>query len=238
MTRVSFLVILFLSLYPGSVLFGNNFTCYISDFPLATIQDSLKENQVLYNGRIWRNLYYQVNENQFLFTNEFISGSVTISGKTFRNVNLKFDIFKDEILTPLEPGRILQLNKELVDSFSLSFLNKTYRFVKFRADSINGQMRYFNVLYNGKTALYLKYSKKIDKLSIDGQYDKFYQFTRIYLLKENAIYPISGKGDLLRVMNNKKEQIRDFIRKNKLTVSEKDPESLVAVVRYYDSLSQ
>ena len=49
---------------------------------------------------------------------------------------LKYDIFKDELLTPVDPGGILQLNKEMIDSFSLSFQNKTYRFEKIQEDSL------------------------------------------------------------------------------------------------------
>jgi hypothetical protein len=95
-------------------------------------QDTTKENQVLYNGRIWRNLYYMVQGDQFLFSKEFLPGSLSISGKTFPNILLKYDIFSDEILTPIDSGKILQLNKELIDSFSVIFQNKKYRFTKIK----------------------------------------------------------------------------------------------------------
>ena len=47
-------------------------------------QDTINENQFLYNGRIWRNLYPTIKENQFLFSKEFLAASVTMRGKTFR----------------------------------------------------------------------------------------------------------------------------------------------------------
>ena len=52
--------------------------------------------QKLYNGRAWKNLYYKIKGDQFLFTTDFIPGSVTIDNKEFRNIRLKYDIYNDD----------------------------------------------------------------------------------------------------------------------------------------------
>ena len=89
-------------------------------------QDTVDENQMLYNGRTWRNLFPLIKENQFLFSKEFLKGSVTMRGKTFSDVMIKYDIFTDEIITPFAPAGMIQVNKQMVDSFSLIFQNKNY----------------------------------------------------------------------------------------------------------------
>jgi hypothetical protein len=205
---------------------------------LISQRDSIKENQILYNGRIWRNLFYTVQGDQFLFSKEFLEGSISISGKTFPNLLLKYDLFKDEILTPSDTGGILQINKELVDSFSLSYLNITYKFIKMREDTLKEAKRYFNVLYKGRTALYLQYSKKIEKLAVEGKYDKFYEIDHIYFAKGNMLYPLTGKRDLMKILDKYKIPLKNYIKKNKLNVLERIPESFVPVIRYYDSISQ
>jgi hypothetical protein len=179
-----------------------------------------------------------LNEDQFLFTNKFMTGSLTINGKTFTDIDLKYDIFKDEILTPVDPGGILQLNKELVDSFSVVFQNKKYRFTKIQEDSLKRLKSYVNIIYKGKTVLYVKYNKKIDRSAIEGKSDSFYQTSRIYFVKDNIAYTLTDKSDLFEVLKKDKAQIRDFMKKNKLRVSKKDPESFVPIIRYYDSLSR
>jgi len=201
-------------------------------------QDSIRENQVIYNGKIWRNLYYMVNEDQFLFSKEFLKGSVTMRGISCSNINLKYDIFKDELLTTVESGGVLQLNKEMVDSFSVLFQDKMYRFIRIKEDSTEGQKGYFNILYKGKTALYLKYFKKIDKLSVNGENEKFYQFNKLYFAKDNKIFQITGKNDLLNILKDQKELIKSYIKKNNIKVSEKEPETFIPVIRYFDSISQ
>lgn len=201
-------------------------------------QDTLKDNQILYNGRIWKNLYYMVQEDQFLFSRKFLSGSVTVRGKMFADISLMYDLYKDEILTPVSQGGILQLNKEMVDSFSILFQNKTYQFTRFPEEGQEGLKGYVNVMYKGKTALYIKYSKKIDRQKTERENDKFYLITRIYLMKDDKVYLITGKSDLFKVFNEDKAQIKDYINKNKILISKKDPESFIPVIRYYDSISQ
>ena len=177
-------------------------------------------------------------EDQFLFSKEFLPGTVTIYGKIFKNINIKYDLYKDEILTPYNPGEILQLNKEIVDSFSIFFQHKTYQFARIPEDGLEGLKGYVNVLYKGKTALYIKHIKKINRPGVENEHDTFYQVSRIYFVNNNLVQLITNKSDLFSALKAHKAQIRDFIKKNKLAVSKNAPESFIPVIRYYDSINQ
>ena len=201
-----------------------------------TKQDTLQGNQILYNGRMWRNLYHRIKEDQFLFSTEFLPGSVTIGGKTFKDLILRYDIYNDEIMTPSLQGTILQLNKEMVDSFTIVFLNKTYHFINVQIDSLRGFNGYVNILYKGKTALYVKYKKEIELLAVERKYDMFYQKHRIYLVKDGIVNLVTGRKDFFNLLGEYKLQIRSFIRKNKLKVTKKEPETLIPVVKFYNGL--
>jgi hypothetical protein len=225
-------------IFTGSELFGIN-PVFAGSTPVSlNNQDSLKDNQILYNGRIWKNLYYMVQGDQFLFSTIFLPGSLTIRGKSFDNISIMYDLYKDEILTPISPGVMLQLNKEMVDSFSILYQNKIYRFTRFPEDSLEGLKGYANVIYKGKISLYIKYSKKIDRQKTEGENDKFYLITRIYLIKDNKVFLITGKSDLFKIFIEDKAQIKDFIKRNNLLVSKNEPESFIPVLKYYDSISQ
>jgi hypothetical protein len=201
-------------------------------------QDPVREDQILYNGKVWRNQFTYVRGDQFLFSNEYLPGSVTMNGKTYKNVNINYDIFNDEVTIPKNNRAILQLNKEMVDSFSLIFELKAYHFKNTDEDSIPGIKGFVNVLYEGKSALYVKYKKEIDLLAVDEKYDLFFQTHKIYFLKKGTVYQLSGKSDLLKALQEDKTQIKAFMKKNGIKVSKKIPESFVPVIRYYDSLSQ
>jgi hypothetical protein len=209
----------------------------IEMLPALYVQDTIKDNQILYNGRIWRNIYSRVQEDQFLFSRDFLEGSLTIGGQTFKGVGLKYDIFKDELLTPVEDG-VLQLNKEMIDSFSLTYNGREYRFIKQLEDSLAAAKSFFEILYDGKSSLYVKHLKKIDKMAVEGKYDKFYQVNKIYIVKENKFYPVVRKSDFMNVLEDKNIQVKDFVKKNKLRITEKVPETFIPVLMYYDNLIQ
>lgn len=195
-----------------------------------------KEDQTLFNGRVWRNLYYKVREDQFLFSKSYLPGSVSIDGTTFRNVDLMYDIYSDEIITHTSNGSSLQLNKEMIDSFSLVFNNSNIDFFRTDNDSIKGYNGYINILYKGKSILHVKYKKEIELLAVDRKYDEFYQTHKVYLIRDSVISPFNNRRDLFLLLGEDKAAVKSFIKKNKLFVSVKKPESLIPVIEYYDSL--
>jgi len=183
-------------------------------------------------------MYFRVIESPFLFSMEHLPGSVTMNGKTFDNIKIRYDIYNDELLTPFSSAGILQLNKEMVDSFSILFQNNRYRFIRLPEDSLIGLKGFVNVVYKGKTALYIKYIKKIEYLAVEGKYDKFYQVSRIYLVKDNIVSLINSKSDFFSALTKDKLLLKNFIRINQLIISTKDPGSFVPVLRYFDSVNQ
>lgn len=227
--ELKFLIILFFILYSGSNIFAVN--QFIAD------RDTLKEDQNLYNGKIWRNLYYMIKGDQFLFSREFLPGTVSVRGKVYTDILLKYDIYRDELITPVDNGVILQLNKERIDSFSISFQSKTHRFLKALEDSTRDDRSFFNVLYNGKTSLLVRYTKKIEKMAVDGQFDEFYQISRIYLDRGKGLFQVTGKKDLMKFLPEHKVAINEYIKINKIRVSEKMPESFIPVISFCDSLN-
>jgi hypothetical protein len=201
-------------------------------------QDTIRERQLLYNGIIWKNMYHRIKDDQFLFSDYFLPGTVSINGQTFRNLKLRYDIYSDEILIPVNLEEIVQLNKEMVDSFTISFEDNVYKFTRFPEESLNGLVGYVNVLYEGKSALYVKYKKNISLSMSETTDGEFFQTNRIYFMKDSTAHLISRKNDFFRILNEDKIQLRNYIKKNKLKVSKKIPESFVPVLRFYDSLSQ
>ena len=87
-------------------------------------------------------------------------------------------------------------------------------------------------------SLYEKHTKKIEKLADGGKYDKFYQVDQTYLVKDNIVYPIAGKHDLMNILKAEKELVSSFMRKNKLKISRTNPESYIPALKYLDTILQ
>jgi hypothetical protein len=204
----------------------------------TVIQQDLTDKQLLLNGRIWQNQYSRALNDQFFLTKTFLKGTVTLNGRKFEDLDLKYDIANDELILNIELYPIISLNKEMVDSFSLRFENRNYHIINFGSDTSKVIKGYVNVLYDGPTAMYVKYMKKNQPLAVDGRYDLFNQEHHIYLRKDSELVPVGGKKKLLNLLDDKKKEIRNFLKNTKTKISRKDPDTFIPLLKYYDSLRE
>lgn len=235
MSKLFLSLIFSLSLLAGTGV-GNLFSaglCY-SDKELV-IQDN-KDYQILYNGRIWRNLYSKVRGDQFLFTDAFMPGTVVMGNTLFRDLSLRYDIFNDELQIRTDKDIILQLNKELVTEFSLEYNKRIYNFKKFEGDTLEIKPGYYNVLYKGRSELLVSYKKEIMLLAVDNKFDLFDQYHRFYLRKDNAIFPVRKKSDLAELFGVSKKDIKGFAKTRRISVTVKDPDSISSLAQFCDNL--
>lgn len=200
------------------------------------IQQDLSDKQILLNGRIWWNQYSRVTGDQFFLANIFFKGSVTFNGQKYSNLDLKYDIYNDELILSIKSYPVIIMNKEMVDSFNLVLGNRIFHIINAGNDTSNVLKGYANVLYDGPSSLYVKYIKKIQPLAVDGKNDLFYQEHLVYLRKGTEMVPVEGKMKLMNLLGDKKKEIRDYLKNNRIKVIQKDPYTFIPVLKYYDSL--
>lgn len=199
-------------------------------------QQNNSDKMILLNGRIWRNQYPRVTGDQFFLGNIYFKGSVTFNGRKFDNLDLKYDIHNDELILSIESYPVIMMNKEMVDSFSLIAGNWTFHVINAGTDTSNVLRGYVNVLYNGPSTLYVKYAKMIQPLGDEGKYDLFYQKHQAYLKKGPVIVTVEGKRKLINLLEDKKNEIRDYMKRSRIKIMKQDPYTFIPILEYYDSL--
>lgn len=215
----------------GSVIYASP----VSNILLSDV-DTVPWNQILYNGRVWRDLYAAVHEDQFLFSYDFMPGTVTINGERFGNLKLRYDILNDEVMTITDKGLILQLNKEMVNGFTMIYNLRIYEFLNLNYGTTENLSGYVNVRYSGKTAMYIKQKKEISKVAAGKNYENFVQYDRTYIVVDSVAHRIKGNKDFKVLLSDKKAEVKNYMRTNRIKVSKKMPDSYVPVLQYYDSL--
>jgi hypothetical protein len=201
-----------------------------------SITDTIIVDKDLYNGRIWRDLYVSIKEDQFLFSNEFLPGQITMNGKTFNTTKLRYDILNDELMTVTDKGHILQLNKEMVENFTLTYRLRIYYFTKSEPDTLNKESGYFNVLYKGRSSLYIRYFKEISKRGPGKNYEDFVQAEKVYIIKDGIFHQVRNNRDFKKILSDKKNEIKAYLKENRILISGKSPDTYVPVLEYYDTL--
>lgn len=203
---------------------------------VSDIRDSI-EKQILFNGKIWVNVYHLTEGHQFFSSRDFVPGSVSMNGKTFTNPALRYklDLVNDELLLSADMSTVIQLNKEMVESFTLESEGRTFRFVNLESDRDNPLKGYFQVLHSGSTKLYVSYRKELRLRSTVGERDTFIQSHTVYLVKGGIPYKITGRAGLMKLLADDKTQLRRFIRSEKIRISRNNPGSIIPLLEFYDN---
>lgn len=219
---------------PGS---GNSSSGDLRNCLTSIYQDSSSARQVLYNGRIWRNLYAgKVQGNQFLFSDRFLTGSVSTAGRLFEDIRLRYDIFNDEIMIITDDNKILQLNKELIEGFSVNFNDACHNFINVGEDSTSTLNGYAEVLYNGKSVIYVKHKKEISRLKEGRILDIFLLLGQVYVKKDGSINNIKRTKDFKNLLADHRQQVKSYMKSNRIRLKTKSPESFIPVLKFYDGL--
>jgi hypothetical protein len=209
----------------------------VTDTESKVSQDTLYNRQLLYNGKIRKSRYGNVLGHEFFMTKNWFPGDVTINQRSFSNVMLRYDIYNDELLAMFNPGTFIILSSEKVKSFTLKNDPSEYRFINYSFLNSQGLKGYGHLLYSGKTALIVKYNKQIKVLAVDNKYDEFYQKQQVYILKDGRFNRLRSRKDILNLLADRKNEIQKHLRENGLSISVSKPETIIPVLRYYDSLT-
>ncbi|WP_411030553.1 hypothetical protein [Spongiimicrobium sp. 3-5] len=173
------------------------------------------ENTGLVNGVVYDEKYRMINEKtKFFLSREFLPGSVTYDGQTYYDLELKFDVFDEDVLLKL-PNRLggitLKLIKDKVDAFVID----GHRFVKLNAkDSEEKTLSEFYEVMNNSSAftLFKKHRKK--DFNRKDQRKIYFEFVDIrgvfVLLYNNTYYSISKKKDVIEIFPEYKKEIDAF----------------------------
>jgi hypothetical protein len=229
--------------YLSEVLFLLFFSCILNESVLAqaysdVIQYNTSEKQMILNGKIWRNQYTKASGDQFFLTNTFVKGTMVFSGMKFDNLDLMYDIADDELIMSIVSHPTIFVNKEMVDSFDIVIGNRNYHIINAGTDTSSPLRGYVNIVYEGPSTLFVKYTKKLQPLAVDGRYDLFYQEHSMYLRKDKDILAFEGKRDLLKILEDKKEEIKKYMKTGKVKLKRKEPDTFITILEYYDSLKK
>jgi hypothetical protein len=220
-------------------LFDFGFKGNADDLSINT-QDKSKEileRQILYNGRIWQTQFFNTEGNQFFLLSDFSTSGVGVAGHNFDNVKIRYDLINDELHIQRNDGTIIMLNKEMVNYFSLFYYDKLYRFINFDITSYGILNGYYQILYDGKIKIYVKYTKELIPTTITNGLPRFSQIIKIYIFKDGKIHRINNRKELLNLFAEGEEQgmIKKYIRTNHIILSRNDPDSYSRVIEYYET---
>jgi hypothetical protein len=204
---------------------------------ISLYHQAIGEQSGLYNGSQYGRYPFSFAGGGYPFFKEDKpgAGSVMYDGILYENVELQYDETQ-EVLIMQDSIRRIQLLNQKIEGFTL-FNNAFIRIVK---DSTAGPLvrtGFYNLLYNGNISL-LKREEKIIREDVStGELLRFIDLNVYYYIQKNStFYSIKKKSSVLDVFKDRKKDIRQYIRKNKLSYRGNRDNILIKVTAYYDQL--
>jgi len=160
---------------------------------------------------------------------------LTISGKTFKNQRIKYNLNKQEFLLLYtnyngQQGQII-LNTSAIDSVNTGM----YRFVPSAFPEIKQQ--FVQLIYQGHLSCYIGWYKEL-KFNTLGPYAGFEytkDFRMYYLVSNGTVYQFTNKSSFLRIFSLKERaSIRKYITSNRFRFRKMDENNLRKLITYCD----
>lgn len=193
-----------------------------SEITLYTKFDSIvgKENLGLNNGPLTLYPYKTIGDNNMFFkNNKFTVGNLVYDEQPYFNVNLKYDIYKDQLILnpPAKPEHIgISLIQDKTASFSIYGKNfvKITKSQTLLPEFISG---YYELIKIGKNFnLYIKHHKDILKeINEEGVYYSFHEKYQYYIEYKGKFYEINNKSTIIKIFPESKKNINAFYQKNR-----------------------
>ena len=225
--------------------------CTIQSFgqqlPLdTTFLTSAKVNQVklytefmngqtrLNNGSEYRDYLSHNEEHPYFGADDWAYGTIIYDEEVYENVPMFYDLSRDKVISEHSlNGAKLELISEKISLFTLG----PHTFVRLAADEAKTITSGFHErLYDGKTKVYVRREKSLQqKVESNNIIFNFDEKNRVYIQKDGVYYPVRTKNSVLEVFNDKKQEIRAFMKKDGRITKHNRENAIAKVAAFYDA---
>lgn len=189
------------------------------------------DNTSLFSGIVYKEKYVKLKENtNFFLSPRFLSGSVNYNGERYFNLEMKYDLFEEEILVRFKKGEsgitVLKLIKSNVTEFSI----KSHNFVQILSKT-NVFEFYEVLLKNPQISVFKQHKKNIEELFFKERlYDNFKTInTGVLVLYKGDYHKVKSKKNLLNLFPKFKKEVKISMNKNK-AIQKSNPDLFVVKV--------
>ena len=189
----------------------------------------------LYNGVEFLGYSPRIEGHAFYSVGDWINGSLIYDGLEFNNVPMMYDIFKDGLIVRHFNSYFrVGLVREKVKEFTLG----NHHFIRLEIDStIKSPVStgFYELLYDGKVQVLAKRVKTIAETITYQLEQKFVQQDQYFIYKDSTYYAVKGNGDLYFAFKEKRNELKNYLRKNRYRYK-RDPENtIIKAAAYYVS---
>jgi len=197
---------------------------------------ALGEQAPIYNGNEYLEYALILQEGHPFFKSSlFTNGDIYFDGMLFLGVPMVYDLIKDQVVIR-DFHNIYKIN--LPASKIQQFILSDHVFVRIVHNNFNEiNTGFYEQLYKGKVGLFAKREKAIIEKHGSQQIDNVVVSTNsYYVMKKDIYYKFKNERSLLKILNDKKKEIQQYFKKNRIRYKDDPERSMVMAIEYYNRL--
>jgi hypothetical protein len=196
----------------------------------------------LINGRDYIPYYSRAKFKPLLLDEKKRTASIILNGRKYNGLTLEYDMFLDEVIYS-DSNKVINdglfkiaLNKDPVDGFSLYFGQDSMIFSHFKSDDEKKSglpEGFYEIVYSGASKFVIKHQSFV--LVMDGIEEYIYT-PADYVMVGDFFSKIKSSKGFIKLFGEKSEEIKRFIRTNRVNIRKADKKQIASVLKYYDNL--
>jgi hypothetical protein len=170
----------------------------------------------------------------FYESDTLLTGYVSYQGTVYPARSLYYDLVFDQVITNnFAHNAFIILSIGKVDSFKIG----SHVFIPLKSTKFNHLPKdgYYDRLVSGVPELFALREKKFLS-GVGSEEPKYVQYNSYYVRMKNAFYEVDGKNSLLDLFGDRRDDLKKYIRANKLNFKKRLEPSLVQITAYYSQL--
>jgi hypothetical protein len=192
---------------------------------------------LLYNGSEYLRSPTSTKGHPFFEWENAVEGSLFYDGNLYQEVNMQYDIAKDElVIENYSHNNVMRLVPGKISFFTL----QQHAFIYFMpGKNSNMTPGFYEELTAGEMSIFVKREKRFTRSSNAEDNSTGYNQLNYYFIKKGTgYYAVADKQDLLSILKDKKDVLKKYIRQNQVNFKKDFEGSMVAVITYYSGLNK
>jgi hypothetical protein len=197
----------------------------------------------LINGREYVPYYFKSKVKPLIADTRIHTGTLIFAGRKYDNLDLDYDTYLDQLIYSDKSKLIndkvfmLALNWNAVGGFIISFGADSMLFRHLGGSStrnFNLPEAFYEIIYEGKTRFIVRHQSFL--LEKEGLYE--YTYTPVkYMETSEGFVKIKSSSAFLKAFGKDADELRKFMRSNKIRYRNAGKNDIAAVLRFYDNLT-
>ncbi|MGC3944237.1 MAG: hypothetical protein QM762_06920 [Chryseolinea sp.] len=207
------------------------------DYQRSLYNASIRGQSRLFNGTEHRDYLAQNDESPYFGIDDWQWGFIYYDDERYDSVALFYDLSRDQVITEhMLTGAKIELIAKKISAFTMN----GHYFERLHPDSANMIAEgFYERLYNGDTKVYVRRTKNLSSRASGNELlYSFEERNRIYLLKDGHYHPVRSKKSVLKVLDDKRPELRDMLKKEKIKFKNAREHGIVRMAQTYDSTPQ